>query len=139
MTASNPDPTKHDMSIDRTGEHISNKVYMFPESYNQLRKELHDNWPELWNQVGYDMAFNGPSFVEKMDGALGTITQFDSDNVAGMCARYLDELRVKRGLSRLHSQSAYGSNETMEAEVRIGRQMNEIAPWKLPPVEDSKQ
>lgn len=83
--------------------HISEKVYLFPESYNALRVELHDNWPHLWKAVGWYMAFDAITFVEQMDAALDTKTTFDSFKVDAICKKYLDLLREKRGLSPLHS------------------------------------
>lgn len=125
------DPTKHDMSVDRTKEHISTKVYMFPESYNALRRELMDYWPQFWNtSIQYFMWNNGPMFVETMDKVLDTVTQFDTENVDGICKKFLDELRVKRGLSRLHTHAEYQNNDQMELTVRLARAANEVPPWK---------
>lgn len=81
------------------------KVYMFPESYNALRVELHDNWPTLFKVVGWYMAFDAVRFIEEMDNALDTKTGFDSAKVDAICKKYLDLLRAKRGLSALHSPS----------------------------------
>lgn len=86
-------------------DHILEKTYFFPESYNALRRELHDNWPNLWQAVQYVMAYDGPVFVELMDAALDTKTTFDTATVGGICAKYLDLLRNKRGLSSLHRPS----------------------------------
>lgn len=83
------------------GAHISDKVYLFPESFNALRIELNDNWPALWQRVGWCMAFDAITFVESMDAALDLHTTFDSAKVDAICARYLDALRNKRGLSSL--------------------------------------
>lgn len=115
------------------------KVYLMPESYNALRRELHDNWPKLWEVSQWCMAFDGPSFVRIMDNALDMVTQFDTANVDGICKKFLDGLRAKRGLSALHSPSEYGNNTGMEEEVRLAREMNNIAPWKLPPAPKEKQ
>ena len=121
---------KHDLSIDRTQEHISKKVYMFPDSYNALRVELHDYWPTLWNGgAGYLMAFDGPAFIELMNQSLDLMIQFDSDNVDGMCKKILDELRVKRGMSRLHQEHEYRHNYEQEQQIRQARADNEVAPW----------
>jgi len=128
------DPTKHDMSVDRSTAHVSEKIYLMPESFNALRRELSEHWPNMWNSpLQYCMAFDGPRFVQLMDSALDTVTQFDSGDVDGMCKKFLDELRVKRGLSRLHNPSEYHNNNAMEQEVRLARAANEVAPWKLPP------
>jgi len=84
---------------------IDQKTYWFPESYNALRTELYTNWPTLFKAVGYAMAHDGVRFIEMMDAALDTKTTFDSAKVAGICAKYIDLLRAKRGLSPLHSAS----------------------------------
>jgi hypothetical protein len=82
--------------------HVSDKVYLFPESYNALRTELNDNWPALFAQVGWCMAFDAIHFVEMMDAALDTKTTFDSDKVSAICHKYLNLLRNKRGLSSIN-------------------------------------
>jgi hypothetical protein len=79
--------------------HISEKVYYFPESYNALRRELDENWPQLWALVGYAMAFDSVRFIELMDDALDERTTFDSDKVGAICHKYLNALRKKRGVS----------------------------------------
>ena len=86
----------------RPGANFDEKVYLFPESFNALRRELHDYWPNLWQQVGFVMAFDAVVFIELMDAALDTKTTFDSDKVDGICKKYIDLLRNKRGFSGLH-------------------------------------
>ena len=85
----------------RSGANFDEKIYLFPESYNALRVELNDNWSELWNKVGWCMAFDAIHFVELMDAALDAKTTFDSDKVEAICHKYLNLLRAKRGLSGL--------------------------------------
>lgn len=87
--------------------HVSDKVYLFPESYNALRIELSEAWPTLWARVGYLMAFDAIAFIEAMDAALDTRTTFDSDKVSAICHKYLNLLRNKRGLSSI----SYGSGD----------------------------
>lgn len=108
------------------------KVYMMPESYNELRRELHDHWPETWKLCQFAMAFDGPAFVEFLDFTLDTVTQFDTDNVDGMCKKFLDQLRGKRGLSPLHTSDEYKNNNLMEKEVRDARDLANVPPWELP-------
>lgn len=79
------------------------KVYLFPESYNALRIELHDHWPNLFKVVGYWMAMDASTFIELMDDALDQRTTFDTQMVDAICKKYLDVLRNKRGLSSLHT------------------------------------
>ena len=87
------------------GAHFSEKVYLFPESYNALRTELYSNWPALFQVVGHHMVFDAPHFLELMDQALDTKTTFDSDKVEAICHKYLNLLRNKRGLSSLSSNN----------------------------------
>jgi hypothetical protein len=81
--------------------HISEKVYLFPESFNALRIEMDSNWPQLWKAAGWYMAFDSITFIEQMDAALDTKTTFDSAKVDAICRKYLNLLRNKRGLSDL--------------------------------------
>jgi hypothetical protein len=85
----------------RKDAHVSDKVYLFPESYNALRIELDSNWPTLFKSVGYVMAFDAIRFIEIMDAALDTKTTFDSAKVDAICKKYLNLLRNKRGLSSI--------------------------------------
>lgn len=89
----------------RAGANFDEKIYMLPESFNALRRELYDNWPALFEFVGHAMAFDAPRFLQLMDSALDTKTTFDSAKVDGISKKYLDLLRAKRGLRPLHSQS----------------------------------
>lgn len=82
--------------------HISEKVYMFPESYNALRRELDTYYPNLFASVGWPMANDAPTFIEMMDAALDTRTTFDTAKVDSICKKYLNLLRAKRGISAIH-------------------------------------
>jgi hypothetical protein len=86
--------------VDKNAD-IFDKTYMFPEEYNALRRELYEHYPNLFMAVGYAMAFDSISFIEMMDAALDTRTTFDSDKVASICKKYLNLLRVKRGVSEI--------------------------------------
>src|SRR3990172_4847234 len=67
-SSSLPEDTGHQQqNKPATGPDLVDKIYMFPESYNALRRELHDNWPNLWNIVSYAMAFDAITFIELMD------------------------------------------------------------------------
>lgn len=83
-------------------KHFSQKIYMFPESYNALRKELMDHWPEIWPHVAWHMAHNGPDFVSIMNAGLEMNVQFDSNKVDATCIAFLNKLREKRGISPLN-------------------------------------
>jgi hypothetical protein len=82
-------------------KHVSELLYMFPESYNALRRELVANWPNLWAFTGYNMAFNAGQFVHDMNDALGMKIQYDTQKVDATCTAFLNELRKHRGLSPL--------------------------------------
>lgn len=86
-------------------KNFDQKIYMFPESYNQLRKELHDYWPNLWAGVSWPMAFAANMFVERMNEALDMTIQFDSGKVDFICESFLvklQDLRKKQiGLAEL--------------------------------------
>lgn len=96
------DPTKHDMEGSES-KSFDRKVYMMPESYNALRREMQQNYPTLWEGVGWFMAFDfGGRFVELMDAACDTKTLvMGTDYVDNMCKRWLNALRQKRGVSKL--------------------------------------
>ena len=91
-------------------KNFDQKIYMFPESFNALRKELYERWPtffmtvnpETGTSLAHDMVNNAAQFIGTMNGALDLHVQFDSDNIDGICKEFLDALRVKRGLSRLN-------------------------------------
>lgn len=78
------------------------KLYMFPESYTALRKELMDNWPEIWPLVAWHMAHNGPDFVSIMNAGLQMNVQFDSNKVDATCIAFLNRLREMRGVSPIN-------------------------------------
>jgi hypothetical protein len=80
-------------------------IFMFPESYNELRKELYTHWPELWNDPrgGWAMAFDAELFVEfmnsKLDGVYKVRPATNNDELAidYICKTFLTELRKRRG------------------------------------------
>lgn len=88
----------------RPEDHISQKVYLMPESFNALREELMNHWPNLWQAVQAAMGWNAVVFMQMMDAALDTKTGFDSAKVDAISKKYLDMLRVKRGLSELFTK-----------------------------------
>lgn len=106
-----PKNQQHDYSGESAAKqkNFDQKVYLFPESYNALRRELEENWPTLFNEynpeigmsLAYAMAFNSEVFIGAMNGALDLAEQYDSGNVDAICKSFLNALRVKRGLSRL--------------------------------------
>lgn len=78
-------------------KNFDQKIYMFPESYNQLRKELINYWPHTWSSVGWSMAYKAEDFVAAMNEALGLKLQFDTQKVEAICLTYLHALRDRRG------------------------------------------
>lgn len=80
-------------------KNFDQKIYMFPESYNALRSELHQHWPILWAIVQYQMAYRADEFVEFMNQACDVKLVLDSDNVDFICSTYLRKLKQMRGLS----------------------------------------
>lgn len=89
--------------LDDKQKHISEKVYYMPESYNALRIEMYEHWQDtVWPAASWFMAFDAVQFVEVMDLILDTKTTFDTAKVDGICKKYLDLLRIKRGVSPLH-------------------------------------
>jgi hypothetical protein len=95
---------------DAAKKNFDQKLYLFPESFNALRRELDSNWPTLFNTVdpatGYSLAwcmvFKAEEFISILNGALDLMVQMDSDNVDAICKTFLDALREKRGVSRLN-------------------------------------
>lgn len=86
------------------------KVFMFPESYNELRKELMTFWdspdskiPHLWKWVGWYMAFDMVEFIERMQDKLDhpikviPLTKDDTVRTDIVCTAFLTELRKRRG------------------------------------------
>lgn len=94
----------------RDGAHFSEKVYLFPESFNALRRELEENWQTFFIEVNMDvglspayaMVFDAPKFVGMCNGFFDLMIQFDSESVDGICKEILDAARKKRGVSPLH-------------------------------------
>lgn len=88
----------HDMEKSANSKNFDQKIYMFPESYNELRRELYNNWQDsIWPQVSWAMAFAANLFVERMNEFLDLKVQLDSDRVDYICTVYLNELRKRRG------------------------------------------
>lgn len=89
--------------------HFSEKLFFFPESLHALRLEMQTYYPNLWNTpIQFLLWSDQAMFVEEMTKALDLIIRdFDSANLDGYCKQFLDELRERRGVSRLHTPSEY--------------------------------
>lgn len=98
---------------------FDSKIFMFPESYNQLRIELETHWNprktgehphhklaevrwHFW-QCGWAMAWEAETFVQYMQEKLGAPlkiipnTRDDGLRVDVFCKAFLTELRKRRG------------------------------------------
>lgn len=87
------------------------KLFMFPESYNELRKELTTHWSHdknkkpYWGdwQCGWAMAFDAEEFISYMNRHLGNpfnvlvATRDDELAIGHICKIFLTELRKRRG------------------------------------------
>lgn len=89
---------------------FSKKIYLFPEEFNALRRELEENYQNFFLSVNPDvgmspaqaMVFDAPKFLGMCNGALDTVIQFDSENVAGICGELLNGFRKLRGVSPIY-------------------------------------
>jgi hypothetical protein len=88
------------ITIEQKQRNFDQKIYMFPDSFNALRAEIHDHWPTLWALVSWRMANNAPEFVDVMNDALDLNVIFDTEQVGAICDTFLTALRKKRGLSK---------------------------------------
>ena len=103
-----PKNQQHDLDNSKQ-KNFDQKIYLFPESFNALRRELEENWPALFHTVNPEtgmslavaMVFDASQFIGTLNGALDLAEQYDTGNVDGICKKFLNELRAKRGLSRL--------------------------------------
>ena len=84
----------------RDQRNFDQKLYFFPESFNQLRIELQQNWPVLWALVQWRMANRAEEFIEHMNQATDLKLVLDGDKVDFICTQYLKKLRQMRGLSQ---------------------------------------
>jgi hypothetical protein len=90
---------RHDVSGNERQKEFSDKIYMFPESYNALRRELVEHWPELWALVGWRMANRAEEFVEYMNVACDIHVIFDTEKVDFISKTYLGRLQEMRANS----------------------------------------
>ncbi len=93
----------------KPNDHVSQKVYYFPPSYNALRKELETWWKDFFEGINplsgtspaYCMVFDAPQFIGYMNGFTGLSLQLDGDNVEWTCKQYLNALRKMRNISEI--------------------------------------
>lgn len=82
----------HDMSKSEKTKNFDQKIYLFPPAYNALRRELHDNWPTLWQISSWYMANRPEEFCAIMNEATSLRVIFDSGAVNWMCDQWLNQL-----------------------------------------------
>jgi hypothetical protein len=87
--------------LDRKDKPFDQKIYMFPEEFNALRRELSEHHPKLWRLVAWHMGNNGPHFVHIMNAVLDMNVQFDTDKVGPICKMFLNRLRKHRGVGEI--------------------------------------
>jgi len=107
-----PEQNRHsvDLSALAPKKNFDQKIYLFPEEFNALRRELEQYWPAFFTSVnpefGYSpawaMVHNGPQFIGLMNGALDMDLQLDTENIAGICKAYLNKMRAMRGVSPIN-------------------------------------
>lgn len=100
--AAGPEDAQLHDTEDSDKKNFDQKIYWFPESYNALRRELAENWPEIWQQIGWYMAHNPQEFVSGMNWLLGMSVQFDTTKVGSICLAFLNKLRGLRGVSSIN-------------------------------------
>lgn len=106
-----PANQRHSYVDDATSKRRSfdQKVYLFPESFNALRRELQENYknffesvnPEVGVSPAWAMVHDAAQFIGLMNGAFDCVEQMDSENVDGICKVFLNAARKKRGVSPL--------------------------------------
>ena len=72
------------------------QMQMLPEEFNDLRKELHENWPDIFQRVGWYMMWDWPMFIETMNMILQERIPFNA-TVEVASTQYIIILRKKRG------------------------------------------
>lgn len=86
----------YSMKLEPDNRHITEKIYMNSEEFNQLRKVLFEEHREVFELIGGYMVHDPFTFVMRMNTWLGMSVQFDSWNEAGICKQFLDVLIAKR-------------------------------------------
>lgn len=97
--------------------HFSEKIYMFPEAYNALRRELSTHWPALWQVTQWRMAYKAEEFVEQMNAALDMNIVFDSAKVSWICEQYLAALEKRRNAKGFGFNTSTDSTELPAQEI----------------------
>jgi hypothetical protein len=107
------------MKAESATSSFGDKLYFAPESYHALRREMMQNFPEMWKTIGGAMFWEPETFFGYMCQALDIFVQFDTRNVDGMCKKVLDALREKRGLTPLHNPSEYYLPDSQQEKDKV--------------------
>lgn len=78
--------------------HVTDKVYMNSEEFNELRRQLYENYRPEFDRFGWMMVHDPASFVIEMNNWLGMDVQFDSWSEAEICRKFLDALQLRRSV-----------------------------------------
>jgi hypothetical protein len=84
---------------------------IFPESFNQLRKQLYENHRDLWAKVGYNMLHNQLQFLTDMNAELDVFT-LPEMGINEVCEKYLAALAKRQS-----GRPARKSLELLNAEA----------------------
>jgi hypothetical protein len=96
---------------DRTPKNagFDQKIYLFPEEFHALRRELEENWRDFFHTVNplsgtspaYCMVYDAPQFIGYCNGMTGLTVQLDTGDVAGTCKKFLNAFRKLRGVGEI--------------------------------------
>jgi hypothetical protein len=100
---------RHQPLTEPDKKHFSEKVYLFPESFNALRIELTENFPTFFHSVhpqfgispAYAMVFDAPAFISMCNEATDLAVQVDTGSVDYICKKFLNAFRAMRGVSQI--------------------------------------
>lgn len=89
--------------------HFSDKIYLFPESFNALRAELEHNYPSFFFGInpeygfsaGWAMVFDAPAFIAMCNEATDSVIQIDTGSVDYICKHFLNKFREMRGVGQI--------------------------------------
>ena len=88
---------------DDARRHVTQKVYMNSDEFNNLRKVLYEQHRSKFDVFGGLMVHDPASFVLEMNNWLGLDVQFDSWSEAEICQTFLDALDLRKHIIVLRS------------------------------------
>lgn len=77
------------------------QIEMYPESYNKLRKLLHEQFPELFAYVGWSMAHDHLMFLRLMNEYTGILC-LPELGIEECCNKYMEALWKIRPIIQIH-------------------------------------